>query len=105
MNTIFRSYLRKFVLVFFDGILIYSRNLEEHLQHLEIVLEILRKNELYANRKKCKFCSLESRIIGPHHFRKRSGGSGPEKNQGNQAVTDSHQCERSQRISRTNRIL
>lgn len=52
MNTIFRPYLRKFILVFFDDILIYSQDLEEHLQH---ALEVLRKSELYANIKKCSF--------------------------------------------------
>lgn len=55
MNTIFKPYLRSFVLVLFDDILIYSRSLEEHLQHLELVLEILREHELYANLNKCIF--------------------------------------------------
>lgn len=41
MNHIFRGHLRKFVLVFFDDILIYSRTWEEHLQHIETVLRIL----------------------------------------------------------------
>ncbi|KAL0554263.1 hypothetical protein IC582_008180 [Cucumis melo] len=41
--------MRRFVLVFFDDILVYSKGLEEHIQHLELVLEILRANELYAN--------------------------------------------------------
>ena len=53
MNSISRPYMRRFVLVFFDDILVYSRGLEEHLQHLELVLEILRANELYANLGKC----------------------------------------------------
>ena len=51
MNSIFKHYLRRFVLVFFYDILIYSRSSEEHLQHLELVLEVLQKNELYANLK------------------------------------------------------
>lgn len=49
MNTIFKPYLRKFILVFFDDILINRRSLEKHLQHLELVLEVLREHELYAN--------------------------------------------------------
>ncbi|KAA0032458.1 ty3-gypsy retroelement transposase [Cucumis melo var. makuwa] len=46
MNSTFRPYLRKFLLVFFDDILIYSKDIKAHLQHLGLVLEILRKNEL-----------------------------------------------------------
>lgn len=49
VNSIFKPYLRRFVLVFFDDILIYSKDLEAHLQHLGMALEVLRKNELYAN--------------------------------------------------------
>ncbi|KAA0062046.1 ty3-gypsy retroelement transposase [Cucumis melo var. makuwa] len=50
-----RTYMRRFVLVFFDEILVYNKELEEHIQHLELVLEILRANELYANLGKCNF--------------------------------------------------
>lgn len=45
MNDVFHSYLRKFVLVFFDDILIYSRTQELHLQHLSTVLSVLGKSE------------------------------------------------------------
>ncbi len=48
MNDVFRAYLRKFVLVFMDDVLIYSRTLEEHLKHVELVLETLRKQKLYT---------------------------------------------------------
>ena len=49
MNRVFRPYLRKFVLVFFDDILVYSRSLEEHLEHLRLVFEKLREEGLYCN--------------------------------------------------------
>lgn len=48
MNYIFRHVLRKFVLVFFDDILIYSRSMTEHLEHLAAVFSILRSNQLFA---------------------------------------------------------
>ncbi|KAA0061363.1 peroxidase 64 [Cucumis melo var. makuwa] len=64
MNSIFRSYIRKFVLVFFDDILIYSRGMEEHIYHLELVLEVLREHKLYANKKKCSFAFQKVEYLG-----------------------------------------
>ncbi|GJX98267.1 putative reverse transcriptase domain-containing protein [Tanacetum coccineum] len=55
MNRVYKPYLDKFVIVFIDDILIYSRNKEEHAGHLRIILELLRKEELYAKFSKCDF--------------------------------------------------
>ena len=55
MNEVFRPYLRQFVLVFFDDILVFSKNPQEHAEHLKLVLDKLQKHQLYANRKKCEF--------------------------------------------------
>lgn len=55
MNDIFRPYLHKFVLVFFDDILVYSQSEEEHKHHLQTVLETLGCHSLFVNKKKCKF--------------------------------------------------
>ncbi|KAL5801661.1 hypothetical protein ACOSQ3_033293 [Xanthoceras sorbifolium] len=55
MNRIFRPYLDKFVVVFIDDILVYSRTCEEHVDHLNIVLQTLRMNQLYAKKDKCDF--------------------------------------------------
>ena len=55
MNRIFRPFLDKFVVVFIDDILIYSQTLEEHAEHLKIVLSILREKQLYAKRSKYEF--------------------------------------------------
>ena len=52
MNTIFKLFLRKFVLVFFDDILVYSSSLSDHLGHLKLVLETLAKHQLYAKKSK-----------------------------------------------------
>ena len=55
MNDRFRDYLRKFVLVFFDDILVYSSNLEDHLQHLTTVFSLLSSHHFYAKLSKCVF--------------------------------------------------
>nr|GEU48205.1 hypothetical protein [Tanacetum cinerariifolium] len=53
INRVCKPYLDKFMIVFIDDILIYSRNKEEHADHLRIILELLRKEELYAKFSKC----------------------------------------------------
>lgn len=55
MNDVFRDFLRKFVLVFFDDILVYSTNLASHLTHLQQVLEVLAQHKLFAKFSKCQF--------------------------------------------------
>ncbi|GJS50633.1 putative reverse transcriptase domain-containing protein [Tanacetum coccineum] len=55
MNRVCKPYLDKFVIVFIDDILIYSCNKEEHADHLRKILELLRKEELYAKFSKCDF--------------------------------------------------
>ncbi|GJY59814.1 putative reverse transcriptase domain-containing protein [Tanacetum coccineum] len=55
MNRVCKAYLDKFVIMFIDNILIYSRNKEEHVNHLRIILELLKKEKLYAKFSKCYF--------------------------------------------------
>ena len=64
MNAIFRPYLRKFVLVFFNDILVFSSCLEDHLSHLRIVLDNLLSNQLYAKKSKCVFGWSEVEYLG-----------------------------------------
>eukprot|EP00253_Pinus_taeda_P004466 PITA_04466 len=64
MNHIFRSHLRKFVLVFSDDILIYNRTWEEHFQHIETVLRILQEQQFYAKLSKCEFGLMEMLYLG-----------------------------------------
>jgi hypothetical protein len=55
MNKVFMEYLDKFVVVFIDDILVYSRNEEEHEEQLRLVLQKLRDHKLYAKLSKCEF--------------------------------------------------
>ena len=55
MNDIFVGILRKFVLVFFDDMLVYSANWKHHLYHLEVVLSILKQHQFFARFSKCCF--------------------------------------------------
>jgi hypothetical protein len=55
MNNVFMEYLDRFVVVFIDDILIYSRSESDHEQHLRLVLQKLRDNQLYAKFSKCEF--------------------------------------------------
>ena len=55
MKSVFMPELDKFVVVFIDDILIYSKNEEEHARHLHIVLQRLREHQLYAKFSKCDF--------------------------------------------------
>ncbi|KAL4388250.1 hypothetical protein GQ457_09G016270 [Hibiscus cannabinus] len=64
MNRVFKPYLDKFVVVFIDGILIYSRNKDEHAEHLRIVLQILRERQLFAKFSKCEFWLSKVSFLG-----------------------------------------
>jgi hypothetical protein len=64
MNKLLHKYLRKFVLVFFDDILIYSKSVAEHQEHLQLVLELLRQNQLFAKHNKCVFGQPQVEYLG-----------------------------------------
>nr|GEW77143.1 putative reverse transcriptase domain-containing protein [Tanacetum cinerariifolium] len=64
MNRVCIPYLDKFVIVFIDDILIYSKTREEHVDHLRLVLELLSKEKMYAKFFKCKFWLRDVQFIG-----------------------------------------
>eukprot|EP00253_Pinus_taeda_P012189 PITA_12189 len=78
MNGIFHPYLDQFVLIFIDDILIYSRTIEEHHEHLRIVLQNLREHQLYAKFSKCDFFKAEIQYLG-HVITKDGIAVDPEK--------------------------
>jgi hypothetical protein len=55
MNRVCKPYLEKFVIIFIEDILIYSRSQEEHAKHLKLILELLKNEKLYAKFSKCEF--------------------------------------------------
>nr|GEZ43803.1 putative reverse transcriptase domain, ribonuclease H-like domain, aspartic peptidase domain protein [Tanacetum cinerariifolium] len=64
MNRLCKPYLDKFIIVFIDDILIYSRSEEEHEAHLKIILDLLKKEKLYAKFLKCEFWLKEVQFLG-----------------------------------------
>ncbi|GKE43976.1 putative reverse transcriptase domain-containing protein [Tanacetum coccineum] len=64
MKRVFHEYLDKFVIVFIDDILVYSKTREEHEDHLRTVLEILRQKKLYAKFSKCEFWLRQVAFLG-----------------------------------------
>jgi hypothetical protein len=64
MNLVFMSELEKFIVVFIDDILSYSKNKEEHAEHLRIMLTRLREHQLYAKFSKCAFWQEEIQLLG-----------------------------------------
>ena len=71
MNDVLRPMLRKFILVFFDDILIYSLDLLTHVEHLQVVLRLLQENHLVVNRKKWSFGVPQVEYLG--HIMSASG--------------------------------
>ena len=63
-NHLFAPHLRKFLLVFFNDILVYSPNLKQHLTHLKTTFEILKTNQLYVKLSKCSFVKKEVEYLG-----------------------------------------
>ena len=64
MHMVFKPYLDQFVVVFVDGISIFSQSEEEHEDHLRAVLQVLRDHQLYAKLNKCEFWLTEVKFLG-----------------------------------------
>jgi len=64
MNRVFNLVLNKFVVVFIDDILVYSKTKEKHADHLRVVLKMLEEHKLYAELKKCEFWLEKVQFLG-----------------------------------------
>ena len=64
MNHVLREFIGRFVIVYFDDILIYNHNETEHCNHIRQVLQVLRDNKLYANLEKCTFAKDKVIFLG-----------------------------------------
>ncbi|KAF5468735.1 hypothetical protein F2P56_012865 [Juglans regia] len=78
MNEVFKPFLRQFVIVFFDDILVYSSDMSSHLDHLSTVLQTLQRHQLYAKQSKCKFACQEIEYLG-HLISKEGVRADPKK--------------------------
>jgi hypothetical protein len=78
MNGVLKDYLDKFIIVILDDILIYSKKEEEHEQHLNMVLQVLRENQLYSKLSKCTLYQMKIHYLG-HIISKEGIAVDPEK--------------------------
>lgn len=78
MNEIFNPYLRRFVLVFFNDILVYSKNLQERVTHLEPEMHVLKDQVLFAKYNKCSFVYKKAEYLG-YYIEEKGVSTDPRK--------------------------
>ena len=71
MNDVLFDFMDSFVVVYLDDIVIYSSTLEDHVVHLEMVLDRLSQNQLYVKKEKCEFAQTEIKVFGSSDLKVR----------------------------------
>jgi len=104
MNRVFHAFLDKFVVVFVDDILVYSKTKEEHVDHLRTVLQTLADHQLYAKLKKCDFWMEKVHFLG-QVISAEGGISRPSQNSSSGGLAETHQPYRSSEFPRDGRLL
>ena len=104
MNTIFAPLMRQGVLMFIDDILVYSKTLDQHIQHLKQVFQIIRDNQFLIKKSKCAFAQQKIEYLG-HVISSQGVSTEPSKNFGSSAVAYSHKSKTTKRISGSHRVL
>ncbi|KAK9922679.1 hypothetical protein M0R45_031133 [Rubus argutus] len=104
MNDVFRDYLRKFVLVFFDDILVYSASMEDHIHHLFLVFQKLRDHQLKVKMSKCSFGVSQVEYLG-HVISKHGVAVDPSEDCKYCTVGAAQDIKGATRVSWTRRIL
>nr|GEX05604.1 retrovirus-related Pol polyprotein from transposon 17.6 [Tanacetum cinerariifolium] len=98
MNEVFRPFLRKFTLVFFDDILIYNPTEEIHVEHLRLILQTMREHKLFAKMSKCTFVVNKVEYLG-HVISDKGLATYPSK------VTDMKEWPQPQKLKQLRRFL
>ena len=104
MNSNFKGLLWRYVLAFFDDILIYSPSLEIHWEHLCVMLTILCEHKLYASIKKCCFCQSNLEYLG-HIISGKGVAINPRESQGYGGMASSFEPKRTMRIFQVDWLL
>ena len=89
MNYVFEKQLDRFVIVFLDDVLVFSKNLQEHEKHMKEVLTILRQQRLYAKKEKCDLVRSEVEFLG-HRLGAKRIGAGTGEGEGDQGVANAN---------------
>ena len=103
MNRVFRSFLDRFVIVFIDDILVYSKSEEEHARHLRFVLQTLRDHQLYVKFSKCKFWLNKVAFLG--HVVSKDGIQVDSKKKKNCGMAKANNSHRDKEFSESSRLL